>query len=127
MQEILPKLPKDEQFALIDQLRRAAQSIPANIAEGFGRHHYQDAVRFSYIARGSLVEVFSHLTYAQKMGYLPEDQYTTLVTQLQNLHITSNGYITFLKRSKQGSNEPDHAVHEPAPEYLYEETDEPAF
>lgn len=125
--EILPKLPKTEQYALIDPLRRAAQSIPANIAEGFGRHHYQDAVRYNYIARGSLVEVYSHITFAHQMGYLSDDQYNLLVNQLQVLHITLNGYISFLKRSKQGSDEPDSTIHELTPEYLYEEHDAPTF
>ena len=62
---ILPKLPVQEKWSLVDQLRRSAQSIPANIAEGYGRFYFQESIRFCYIARGSLEETFSHLTLAQ--------------------------------------------------------------
>ena len=50
--EIIPLLPVEEKYALASQLRRSAQSIPANIAEGYGRYYYQDNIRFCYIARG---------------------------------------------------------------------------
>ena len=51
--EVLPQLPSQENWALANQLRRAVQSIPANIAEGYGRYYFQESVRFCYIARGS--------------------------------------------------------------------------
>jgi len=54
--EVIPLLPKDERWVMGLQLRRSAQSIPANIAEGYGRFYYQEGVRFCYIARGSLEE-----------------------------------------------------------------------
>jgi len=57
--EVIPLLPAEEKYALAQQLRRAVQSAPANIAEGHGRYHYQDAIRFCYIARGSLQEALS--------------------------------------------------------------------
>jgi len=57
---VLPALPVDEKWCLTQQLRRSAQSIPANIAEGYGRFYYQEGIRFCYIARGSLEETYSH-------------------------------------------------------------------
>lgn len=68
--QVLPLLPVQEKWSLADQLRRSVQSIPANIAEGYGRYYYQDSIRFCYIARGSLEETFSHLTLARELGYL---------------------------------------------------------
>ncbi len=58
--DFLPLIPSEEKYVLKDQLRRSIQSIPANIAEGFGRYYYQEGVRFCYIARGSLTESKSH-------------------------------------------------------------------
>ena len=62
--------PKYEERALCAQLRRAATSVPATIAEGFGRGTQRDFARFLYMARGSLLEAESHLLFAQKVGYL---------------------------------------------------------
>lgn len=66
--EVIPVLPTNEKYNLADQLRRAATSIPANIAEGHGRYHYLDNVRFCYMARGSLTEVQSHLSLTNSLG-----------------------------------------------------------
>lgn len=64
------RLPMDERFGLISQIRRAATSIPANIAEGFGRWNARDFARFSAIASGSLRELETHLMIVQRLGYL---------------------------------------------------------
>jgi four helix bundle protein len=103
---IIPLLPQEEKWALSSQLRRAVQSIPANIAESYGRYHYQDAIRFCYIARGSLEETFSQLMLAIKLGYLGEVQKDSLVGEIIELRKMLNGYISFLKRSKRGATEP---------------------
>jgi four helix bundle protein len=73
--EVVPRLPADEKWNLTQQLKRAAQSIPANIAEVHGRYHFLDNVRFCYMARGSLTEVQSHMTLAHELGYLSDDVY----------------------------------------------------
>ena len=104
--DITPKFPKEEKWALSSQTRRSAQSVPANIAEGYGRFYYQENVRFCYIARGSLEETFSHLTLAKRLGYLSETDYAKINTEIQELRRMLNGYISFLKRSKRGANEP---------------------
>ncbi len=96
--EILPILPAEEKWGLCDQVRRSAQSIPANIAEGYGRYYYQDAVRFCYIARGSLEETFSHLSLAFRLGYLPQNIFDRFCLDIQNLRRLINGYIVFLKK-----------------------------
>jgi four helix bundle protein len=55
--QITKDFPKDEAYGIIGQLRRAASSITANIAEGFSRYHFKDKIRFYYQARGSIAEV----------------------------------------------------------------------
>ena len=57
-------LPAREKYDLVSQIRRSSKSVMANIAEGYGRYHYLDSLRFYYIARGSLEETISHLITA---------------------------------------------------------------
>ena len=110
--EIINLLPSKEKYALATQLRRSAQSIPANIAEGYGRYYYQDNVRFCYIARGSLEETVSHLILANKLGYISEDVLQSYLQLTNELRRMLNGYIAFLKRSKRGENEPGSELRE---------------
>jgi len=73
------EFPKEESFGLTSQIRRAALSVPANIAEGFGRYHYLDKAKFYLNARGSLYELKSHLLIAQELGYLRKETYGNLM------------------------------------------------
>jgi four helix bundle protein len=121
--EILPILPVEEKYALSQQIRRSSQSIPANIAEGHGRFYFQDNVRFCYIARGSLEETLSHIVYAHKVGYVSETLYKSFSVDGENLNRLINGYIGFLKKSKQGANEPgsNYSVREQPEDYSVED------
>lgn len=67
--------PKEETYSLIDQMRRAAASITANIAEGFGRQTYKEKVQFYYMAKGSLSEVKNFILIAKDIGYLSLAEY----------------------------------------------------
>jgi four helix bundle protein len=118
--EVLPLLPPEEKWALNQQIRRSAQSIPANIAEGYGRYYYQDNVRFCYNARGSLEETLSHIVLAHELDYLPDALYQELGRNGEDLTRLINGYIAYLKRSKQGVNElgAHYAVREPFELYI---------
>jgi four helix bundle protein len=115
-QQVLPLLPGDEKWAMSAQLRRSVQSIPANIAEGFGRFYYQDCIRFCYIARGSLEETYSHLVLAKELNYLPAHVYQAMDRDVQEMRRLLNGYIAYLKRTKRGHNEPG-AIREASGEY----------
>ena len=126
--EILPLLPTEEKWSLNQQLRRSSQSIPANIAEGHGRFYFQDNVRFCYIARGSIEETLSHIVYAYKVGYFSEALYKSFAADGENVNRLINGYIGFLKRSKQGAHEPgaNYSVRENLPDYTFEENTLPS-
>jgi four helix bundle protein len=121
--EILLLLPNEEKWSLNQQLRRSSQSIPANIAEGHGRFYFQENVRFCYIARGSLEETLSHIVYAYKVGYISETVYKSFEVEGENLNRLINGYIGFLKKSKQGANEPgaNYSVREEQSNYTIED------
>jgi four helix bundle protein len=67
--------PANEMYGLAAQVRRAAVSVPSNIAEGQGRRTVRDFVRFLNIAHGSLREVETQLLIAQRLGYLSEQQF----------------------------------------------------
>jgi four helix bundle protein len=104
--EVVPSLPIEEKWCLGSQLRRSAQSIPANIAEGYGRYNYQDTIRSCYIARGSVEETKSHLVLASRLGYVPASMYAVIAAECKNLLQINNGYMGYLKQCKRGANEP---------------------
>lgn len=72
--KLAQSLPAHEKYNLADQIRRASLSVLMNIAEGYGRFHYLDRLRFFYIARGSLTEVLSAFTAASSLGYVDDEQ-----------------------------------------------------
>ena len=78
-------LPDDERFGLTSQIRRAATSIPANIAEGFGRWNTREFSRFLAISCGSLRELETHLIIAQRLGYVSEAKSGTLLRATDEL------------------------------------------
>jgi four helix bundle protein len=110
--EVLPLLPSEEKWNLSQQLRRSSLSVPANIAEGYGRFYYQDNIRFCYIARGSLEETLSYLVISHEMEFIPKPLFDSLEQDGEKLTQLINGYIGYLKRSKQGQNEPgaNHSI-----------------
>ena len=71
---LLPYLPAEEKYALSAQMRRAAVSIPSNIAEGHGRRSDKEFQRFLYIARGSVFELETQLMICVRQGYMTEEQ-----------------------------------------------------
>ncbi len=83
MRNRISKLTKDflseEKYRLTDQMIRAPRSVTANIAEGYGRYHYQENIQFCRQARGSLFELVDHLTVALDEKYLDEERSESLI------------------------------------------------
>ncbi|HET8573272.1 MAG TPA: four helix bundle protein [Edaphocola sp.] len=91
------KFSKDELYGLTNQIRRAAVSIPSNIAEGAGRETNSEYLRFLYIARGSLMEVDTQWIIAQRIGLMGENEYRELINILNEVGRLLNGLINYRK------------------------------
>ena len=89
--------PKDEQFSLVDQLRRAAISITSNIAEGFSRQSFKEKVQFYSIAKGSNTEVQSQLLVARDLSYITKQDFNNVA----KLSINISKLLTGLIRSSK--------------------------
>jgi len=98
-------LPDYEKYNLAAQVRRAALSAVLNMAEGYGRYHYLDKLRFFYNARGSLSEVRSAFVSAQVIGYINSEQLKWACDTEAEAQKSLNGYIGYLRRQKQGREE----------------------
>lgn len=94
-------LPKKEDYGFTSQVRRAALSISANIAEAYGRKHILDKINFYYHARGSLTETQSHLEYGKRVGYLNIEEAERLDSELTKLYHQINKIVTELRGIKQ--------------------------
>jgi len=97
--EVLVVLPRDEKYRMGDQMLRAARSITANIAEGYGRFHYLDNSKFCSNARGSAYETLDHLITAMDEGLIPESLLVTGRCKIETAVKLINGYMNYLKRA----------------------------
>ncbi|HET9783585.1 MAG TPA: four helix bundle protein [Terriglobales bacterium] len=91
-------LPGEEKFALSDQLRRAAVSIPANIAEGQARGHIREFLRYACMARGSLAELETLVQLVARLNYATAPQIQPLQDRLDELRRALDGLTSALRR-----------------------------
>src|SRR5689334_15690846 len=99
MCQMARRLPDFERFALADQVR-AAVSVTNNIAEGHGRSHFLDQIKFMLLARGSLEELLDDLNVCENETYLPNPEIESLRSQAWRVHKLINGYVRFLRTQK---------------------------
>ena len=98
---IIKKFPAKEKYALTDNMRRASRSITENIAEGFGRFHYQENIQFCRISRGSLFELIDQYITAKDESYINSEEYNKGRELLNTAIGLLNGYINYLERAKK--------------------------
>ena len=110
---LVKDFPQHEKFRLADQIVRASRSVTANIAEGYGRFHYQEYVQYCRQSRGSLYELVDHLMVAFEEKYITEDQLKEFKIEIQHCLVVLNGFINYLSKAKQENNK----VNEPETEY----------
>lgn len=85
--------PKEEMYGITSQLRRAASSVTANIAEGFERYHYNDKIRFYYQSRGSVAEVQNFLILSKDLGYIDSSICSQIGEKTSESRMLINGLI----------------------------------
>jgi four helix bundle protein len=95
--KITKKFPKEEQFGLTNQIRRAVVSITSNIAEGFSRSSYREKSQFYSMALGSLTEVQNQLLIARDIFYITKNEFNSLAEKTVTVSKLINGLI---KKSK---------------------------
>jgi four helix bundle protein len=115
MYRIGKRLPDIEKFGLASQVRRAALSLTNNIAEGHGRYHYLDQIKFTLQSRGSLEELIDDLNVCADEGYLPIEEIGSLKQQGWRLRQLIDGYIRYLRDQKNAAG--SSSAREPSPVY----------
>ena len=91
--------PRDELFALTSQTKRAATSIPANIAEGMGRQYKRDTLHFLHIARGSVYELETHLNVALMVNIIEEQNFKTVINLIDEVMKLLSGLINYMNKA----------------------------
>jgi four helix bundle protein len=121
MYAVAKDLPGFEKYELGRQIRRAAVSLTNNIAEGHGRYHYLDEIKFELQARGSLAELVDDLNVCEDENYLSTIEVAGLKDFAGEVQRLINGYIRFLRNRKCGAS---LIVRESADEELVYELDD---
>ncbi len=98
--QLIKKLPKEEEYNLKGQLRRAKLSMTNNIAEGFGRFHFQENIQFCRESRGSICELIDDLNECHDNGYIDQRYRDELKNEAYHLIKVLNGYISSIRRQK---------------------------
>jgi four helix bundle protein len=93
--------PKEEVYALTSQIRRSAVSLPSNIAEGYGRNHSGDYVRFLQIASGSLYEFQTQLEISFQLGYISKEKFDEINSLSVEIEKMLSSLISKVKDGKK--------------------------
>ena len=112
---VAKRLPDIERFGLVSQIRRAALSLTNNIAEGHGRYHYLEQIKFTLQSRGSLEELIDDLTVCEDEQYLPVEEIRSLKQEGWRVRQLIDGYIRYLRRQKNSGG--SSSVQETPPAY----------
>ena len=98
---LVKSLPKEEMYGLSDQMRRAAVSIPSNIAEGHGRHTDKEFIKFLSISRGSLFELETQLEICRRLNYMDMVCLTPVMNKITEISKMLNSLISYRKNNEE--------------------------
>lgn len=97
--ELTKKFPQSELYGLTSQIRRSSTSVPANIAEGFGRYTYADKKHKYVQARGELTETMTFIHLAERIKYISVEERSDYLQQCEHVHKLLNGLISAMGSS----------------------------
>ncbi|MCB0755324.1 MAG: four helix bundle protein [Flavobacteriales bacterium] len=97
---VVKSFPKEERYELVSQMKRASRSTTANIAEGYGRFHFQENIQFCRTSRGSLYELIDHLSVAVDEEYISQEKSDEGEALIRKSIAIINGYIKYLQNQK---------------------------
>ncbi len=98
--KIIKMLPSFELYELASQMRRASRSVTHNIAEGYGRYHYQENIQFCRTSRGSAYELLDQIITAMDEEYISNEEFAIAKDQILTTIKLLNGYISYLSKAK---------------------------
>lgn len=98
--QVVKTFPKSETYRLADQMIRSSRSVARNIAEGYGRYHFQENIQFCRQSRGSLTELLNDLITAYDEKYITQEKLNDFRNDIELCHKLLNGYISYLKKAK---------------------------
>jgi four helix bundle protein len=101
---LVKKLPPSERYKLKDQMTRARRSITNNIAEGYGRYHYQENIQYCRQSRGSICEIIDDLIECRDENYIDDESCNSLKEDGYSLMKILNNYIGYLQTAKEESS-----------------------
>jgi four helix bundle protein len=104
MYGVTRRLPDFEKYERASQIRRASVSLTNNIAEGHGRFHHLEQLKFLFHARGSLQELIDDLNVCEDESYLPRSEVAALKEQAKEVQRLISGYARYLRARKFGSD-----------------------
>lgn len=96
--KIVQSFPEEEKYGLSSQLKRAAISVPSNIAEGIARNHNKETKQFFYIAKGSIYEIETQMYLALDLNLINQDQADKIFIQLTLVRKLLIGFIKYLEK-----------------------------
>jgi four helix bundle protein len=95
--KLTKKFPSEEKYALVQQMNRAAVSIPSNIAEGVSRRSIKEKVHFINVSYGSLMELICQMEIAYELNYIDEKEYKQFTQTAKNLSVKMSNFIARIK------------------------------
>ena len=104
VKKVIEAFPAYEKFELVDDMRRASRSVTHNIAEGYGRFHYQENIQFCRISRGSLYELIDQFITSRDEKYITEVEYKEGRNKIETSLRLLNGYINYLEKAKKNKS-----------------------